>query len=122
MFLAQGVGVGLGVGMLFLPSLSIVAHHFRNRRALATGIAVSGASCGGVVFPIMLNRLFLNPSMGFANGVRVSGAVVAALLGVANAIMRTRLPPKRRSFSSVFNRDYMRRILGDHAYTTSAVG
>ena len=122
MFLAQGVGVGLGVGMLFLPSLSIVAHHFRNRRALATGIAVSGASCGGVVFPIMLNRLFSNPSMGFANGVRVSGAVVAALLAVANAVMRTRLPPKRRSFSSVFSRDYMRRILGDHAYTTSAVG
>ncbi|KAM5539789.1 hypothetical protein V8D89_006602 [Ganoderma adspersum] len=121
-FLAQGVGVGLGVGMLFLPSLSIVAHHFRNRRALATGIAVSGASCGGVVFPIMLNRLFSNPSMGFANGVRVSGAVVAALLAVANAIMRTRLPPKRRSFFSVFNRDYMRRVLGDHAYTTSAVG
>ncbi|KAI1790028.1 MFS general substrate transporter [Ganoderma leucocontextum] len=121
-FLAQGVGVGLGVGMLFLPSLSIVAHHFRNRRALATGIAVSGASCGGVVFPIMLNHLFSNPKMGFASGVRVSGAVVAALLAVANAIMRTRLPPKRRSFFSVFNGDYMRRILGDHAYTTSAVG
>ncbi|PIL29385.1 MFS general substrate transporter [Ganoderma sinense ZZ0214-1] len=120
-FLAQGVGVGLGVGMLFLPSLSIVAHHFRNRRALATGIAVSGASCGGVVFPIMLNHLFSNPSMGFANGVRVSGAVVAALLAIANAIMRTRLPPKRRSFFSVFSRDYMWRVLGDHAYTTSVL-
>ena len=108
--------------MLFLPSLSIVSHHFRRRRALATGIVVSGASCGGVAFPIMLNHLFSNPNMGFANGVRVSGAVVAVLLVVANSIMRTRSPPKCRSFFAVFNQEYMQRVLGDHAYTTSVVG
>ena len=122
MFLAQGVGVGLGVGMLFLPSLSVIAHHFRTRRALATGIAVSGASCGGVVFPIMLNQLFSNPKMGFANGVRTSGALVAALLAVANAIMRTRLPPKRRSIHPLSSLNYARRVLTDHAYTTSVAG
>ncbi|KAI0752945.1 major facilitator superfamily domain-containing protein [Daedaleopsis nitida] len=121
-FLAQGVGVGLGVGLLFIPSLSIVSHHFRNRRALATGIAVSGASCGGIVFPIMLNHLFALPDIGFANGVRTSGAVIAALLAVANIVMRTRLPPKRRSFSSVLNAKMLKRILSDGAYTWSNTG
>lgn len=40
-FLAQAVGMGLGQAMLFLPSLIIIGHHFKRRRALATGIAVS---------------------------------------------------------------------------------
>lgn len=121
-FLAQGVGVGLGVGLLFLPSLSIVSHHFRARRAIATGIVVSGASCGGIVFPIMLNHLFANPKIGFANGVRLSGGVIAVLLGIANGIMRTRLPPKRRGLAAVFNAEVMRRIVSDGAYAWSAAG
>ncbi|TBU39592.1 MFS general substrate transporter [Dichomitus squalens] len=120
--LAQGVGVGLGAGMLFLPSLSVVSHHFRRRRALATGIAVSGASCGGVVFPIVLNQLFANPKMGFANGVRASGALVAVLLTVANAVMRTSSPSKRHGFLPVSHWKHAKRILVDHAYTTSVVG
>lgn len=33
--------MGLGQAMLFLPSISVVSHHFRSRRAMATGIAVS---------------------------------------------------------------------------------
>ena len=40
-FLAQAVGIGLGQSLLFLPSLTIIGHHFKCRRALATGIAVS---------------------------------------------------------------------------------
>ncbi|KAI0759284.1 MFS general substrate transporter [Trametes elegans] len=119
-FLAQGLGIGLSVGLLFLPSLSIVAHHFRRKRALATGLVVSGASCGGIVFPILLNRLFADPSMGFASAVRVSGGVVAALLVIANALMRTRLPSKGRR--AVFTRDGLLHIAGDGAYVWSIAG
>ncbi|KAI0686578.1 major facilitator superfamily domain-containing protein [Earliella scabrosa] len=134
-FLAQGVGMGLAVGLLFLPSLSIVSHHFRARRALATGIAVSGASCGGIVFPIMLNRLFAHPAVGFANGVRVSGVVCAVLLAAANACMRTRPPGegagagagagagrKEGGLLAVFERARMVSILRDGAYVWSAAG
>ncbi|EIW53756.1 MFS general substrate transporter [Trametes versicolor FP-101664 SS1] len=119
-FLAQGLGIGLGVGLLFLPSLSIVAHHFRRRRALATGLVVSGASCGGIVYPILLNHLFENPKMGFANGVRVSGGLVSGLLFIANCLMRTRLPPKRGS--AIFTRHGMLHIASDGAYMWSIAG
>ena len=123
--------MGLAVGLLFLPSLSIVSHHFRARRALATGIAVSGASCGGIVFPIMLNRLFAHPAVGFANGVRVSGVVCAVLLAAANACMRTRPPGegagagagrKESGLLAVFERARMVSILRDGAYVWSAAG
>ena len=87
--MAQAIGMGIGVGMTFLPSLSIVSQHFKAYRALSIGIAASGSSVGGIVFPIILNRLFQNPYMGFAGGVRISGALIAVMLLGANMIMRT---------------------------------
>lgn len=50
--LSQGVGLGLANGILFIPSIGAVSHHFLKRRALATGIVVTGSSVGGIVFPI----------------------------------------------------------------------
>ena len=47
----QGILGGLGVGFLFLPSMSIQSHWFARRRALAIGIVASGSSAGGVCFP-----------------------------------------------------------------------
>ena len=87
-FLCQGVGMGIGAGLIYVPALAIQAHHFRQRRALAMGIVVTGAAIGGVVFPIMLNQLFDERSVGFRWGVRASAFVVAAMLGVAILTMR----------------------------------
>lgn len=50
-----------------------------------------GSSCGGIVFPIMINRL-LSSSTGFAWGTRASAFLVMGLLAVANCLMSTRLP------------------------------
>ncbi|KAL1939552.1 hypothetical protein VTO73DRAFT_9863 [Trametes versicolor] len=124
-FLAQGLGTGLAVGLLFLPSLSILAHHFPapRARALATGLAVSGASAGGLVFPILLNRLFADPRVGFARGVQVSAGVVGVLLAGANGVMRTRTRgPAKRGGSAVFTRGGMVRIARDGAYVWSIAG
>lgn len=115
MFLAQGVGAGIGIGMLFLPtgepcvrsssvryeasqtdfsySVSIVTHHFNKRRALANGITFTGASVSGVVFPILMNKFF-HGSVGFANGMRICAGIVSAALLGGWLLMRTRLPPK----------------------------
>ena len=40
----------------------------------------------------MLNRLFSNPSVGFAQGVRASAYVILGCLFVANLTMKPRLP------------------------------
>ncbi|GAA5846498.1 hypothetical protein JCM9279_006714 [Rhodotorula babjevae] len=84
----QGILGGLGVGFLFLPSMTVQSHWFARRRALAIGIVASGSSAGGVCFPIMLNRLFANSDVGFKTGVRACGFVVLACLIIANVIMR----------------------------------
>jgi MFS family permease len=86
-FLSQGVGMGLGLGFTFVPTISILIHHFHRRKALATGIALSGTSTGALIFPIMLNHLV--PSIGFGKAVRASAYIVLAFLCVGNCLVRT---------------------------------
>jgi Major Facilitator Superfamily len=45
-FLAQGVCFGIGAGMLFVPSVSIVSTYFDKHRSFAVGVAASGSSLG----------------------------------------------------------------------------
>ncbi|KAJ7359414.1 MFS general substrate transporter [Mycena albidolilacea] len=92
-FLSQGLGMGIGLGLTFVPACGISSHHFAKRRALATGIAHSGTSAGATIFPIMINHLI--PKVGFAAAVRASGYVVLGCLVIGNAMMRTRPRPPR---------------------------
>lgn len=43
-FLSQGVGMGIGMGLMFLPSLTVTSHYFRARRSLAMGVVIAGIS------------------------------------------------------------------------------
>ncbi|KAJ6622076.1 MFS general substrate transporter [Mycena sp. CBHHK59/15] len=79
--LAHGVLFGLGVGMLFYPSLSSVSTYFCKYRATALGIVASGSSFGGVMYPIMLQRLF--QTVGFGWGVRISGLLSGVVCCIA---------------------------------------
>lgn len=45
--LSQAIGIGLGVGLMFLPIVSVVSQYFLKRRSLAIGIATTGSSAGG---------------------------------------------------------------------------
>lgn len=45
--LAQAIGLGIGIGLMFLPIVSVVSQYFFKRRALAIGIATTGSSVGG---------------------------------------------------------------------------
>ncbi|ETW75410.1 MFS monocarboxylate transporter [Heterobasidion irregulare TC 32-1] len=116
-FLSQGLGVGLAIGMTYIPSLGVISHYFQRRRALVMGIAASGSSLGGVIHPIMLNKLFHGPS-GFQKGVRYSAAMNLILLFIANCLMRTRLPPRKGgnmfAGTSAFARDppYVLAVMG----------
>lgn len=62
--LAQGVCVGLGMGLIFLPSTAILAQYFTTRRALAIGISSSGSPLAGIIFPIIFSKFV--PRLGFA--------------------------------------------------------
>lgn len=54
--LAQGFCVGIGAGMLFVPAVAIMPSYFRAKLGLAVGLAASGSSMGGIIYPIMFYK------------------------------------------------------------------
>ena len=95
-FLSQGVCVGLGMGCLFLPGISIINHYFSKRRAFANGIAATGTAVGGMTFSLLLNYLFKPGSLGFEKATRIAAAFVAVAMLIANLVMRTDIPPRKK--------------------------
>ncbi|CAF0747997.1 unnamed protein product [Didymodactylos carnosus] len=41
---------GIGMGLIYLPSIVMVGHYFEKKRAIATGITVSGTGIGSITF------------------------------------------------------------------------
>ena len=74
----------------FNPSVAVLGHWFRRRRAFAIGLTTGGSASGGVIFPILLERLI--PSIGFPWAVRVVAFVIMACLVISCLTIRTRLP------------------------------
>lgn len=94
--LAQAFCIGIGTGALFIPSIAILSTYFSTRIGLAIGLAASGSSFGGVIYPIVFHRLL--PTLGFAWTTRVLGFLILGTMIVPIACMRVRvLPPKSRS-------------------------
>lgn len=84
--LAQGICVGLGSGIIYVPSLALVSISFPPRtRALALALATCGAAVGGVVFPIALQQLL--PLVGFAWATRILAFMALFCFAVGDAII-----------------------------------
>ncbi|KAI4863963.1 MFS general substrate transporter [Hypoxylon rubiginosum] len=94
--LAQGLCVGLGAGMLFVPCVSIIPTYFSTKLGLAVGLASAGSSVGGIIYPIVLYQLL--DKIGFAWSVRVMGFIALGTLLIPITVMRMRFKaPKARS-------------------------
>ncbi|KAF9485188.1 MFS general substrate transporter [Pholiota conissans] len=91
--LTHGIGLGLGGGMLYVPSVAIVSQYFIKNRTLAMTIVAAGSSIGAIVHPIMLNNLFAS-HLGFQGAVRASAGVVTGVLVLACILLRPRSVPK----------------------------
>lgn len=76
--LAQGICIGIGASCLFVPCVSIMPTYFSTRLGLAVGLASSGSSLGGIIYPIVLYRL--EKQIGFPWAVRVMGFIAFGTL------------------------------------------
>ncbi|KAI1356407.1 MFS transporter, MCP family, solute carrier family 16, member 10 [Xylaria sp. FL0043] len=72
-FLSQGVCVGLGCGLLYVPTLSLIGDTFKARRAKAMALVTSGIALGGVIYTIVFLQLI--PKLGFPWTVRIIGFI-----------------------------------------------
>lgn len=91
-FLAQGLVFGLGAGGVFTAAMVCVSQWFVKRRGLAVGIATSGSSLGGVIFPIFVNQVV--EDVGFYGAVRYTALFIGVMLAASCIMVRGRLPKK----------------------------
>ncbi|KAG2039286.1 hypothetical protein BDR03DRAFT_860477, partial [Suillus americanus] len=121
MFFSQGLGLGIALGLLYIPSVVVTSHHFRRRCTLVMTFVATGSSLGAIIHPITLNNL-LNGPLGFANGVRESAGLMSSFLLTACLCMRTRLDPRWiRSDPSMYY-ELVRRVSGPSTYVTVCLG
>ena len=92
-FLAQGVCVGIGNGILFCPTISLVSTYFSKMKSLAMGIAAAGSATGGLIYPVVVQQLL--PKIGFGWTVRVLGLITLCTASLAATFLRSRLPPRK---------------------------
>ncbi|KAK4177933.1 putative monocarboxylate transporter [Triangularia setosa] len=103
-FLAQGLCTGLGLGIIFMPPLSVVNSYFKRKKALALAISAMGTGLGSVVFPAVIQ--YLIPKIGFPWAVRCAGFVALGISVVSVVLLRPVLKPRRTG--PVFEWDALR--------------
>jgi len=84
-FLLQGIGMGVGMGLVFVPSSTIAMAYFRRWRGLALGIVMSGGAFGGMVFPLILRSSI--PQRGLGGAIRITAYVILAALVIATCLL-----------------------------------
>ncbi|KAL9598103.1 MAG: hypothetical protein Q9179_004028, partial [Wetmoreana sp. 5 TL-2023] len=55
--LAQGLGTGMGMGLIFGAGAQVLVTHFSKNLGIATGIASAGGAVGGMIFPAICEKL-----------------------------------------------------------------
>lgn len=121
--LTQGIGLGLSIGLTYIPGIGLISHHFSRHRALAMGIGASGSALGGLIHPIVLNRL-LRTGLGFQGAVKVSAGLCTASMGVACLMMYPRYPNGfiKKGFSVETWRGNVVRYFREPAFLFSSLG
>ena len=88
-YLTYGVGIGLGVALVYTPSIACVQPWFTRRRGLAAGIASSGIGAGTVVVPLLATSAIA--ALQWRGALRVM-ALGVLLLGVCATYVLKRAP------------------------------
>ncbi|KAK2174645.1 hypothetical protein NP493_784g01003 [Ridgeia piscesae] len=47
-FFTYGICIGVGVGLMYAPSIVVVNQHFEKRRGLANGVSLAGSGIGSI--------------------------------------------------------------------------
>ena len=96
-FLSQAVCLGIGNGLTFCPALAILSQYFKRYRAFAVGLSAAGGAVGGLVYPVLVDRLIFNVGLGFPWTLRVMAFVMLGTYLPCLVLFKPRLPPRKTS-------------------------
>jgi MFS family permease len=90
LYVTYSVGMGIGVGLVYVPSVGAVQPWFGANRALASGIAVAGIGAGNIIGPLL--AAWWIERLGW-RGAYVALSIFVLLLGGAAALAIKGQPP-----------------------------
>ncbi|KMP02058.1 hypothetical protein CIHG_05408 [Coccidioides immitis H538.4] len=93
LFLAQGLCLGIGSGLIFCPTMTLLSTYFSSRRSIALAIGACGSATGGIIYPVIVQQLL--PRVGFPWTMRVLGLITVVTLAPGFIFFRQRIPPRR---------------------------
>ncbi|EGC45943.1 monocarboxylate permease-like protein [Histoplasma capsulatum var. duboisii H88] len=112
-----GIVGGISVSLVFTPAVASPGHFFYRLRGRATGIAATGGSVGGIVFPLMLQDLL--PKVGFGWATRAVALVTLVSLTMGCILIKSRLPKKKATRKNILP-DF--RILWEPQFALTTLG
>jgi len=95
LYATYSIGIGVGVGLVYVPSVGAVQPWFTANRAFASGLAVAGIGAGNFVGPLL--AAWWIGLFGWRGAYLALAAFVLVLGGIAAALLK----PKRRDTSRI---------------------
>ncbi|HEX2567474.1 MAG TPA: MFS transporter, partial [Burkholderiales bacterium] len=83
LYLTYSIGIGLGVGLVYVPSVGAVQPWFQANRAFASGLAIAGIGAGNIAGPLLAS--FLIERHGWRGAYQIL-AIAFLAIGVAAAL------------------------------------
>jgi MFS family permease len=114
LLVTQGILTGIGGGLFFCPVVGLMSTYFLKKRGVALGIATTGNSVGGIIYPVIVRQLL--GKIGFGWTVRVLGFLNLVTLAFVIAFMKPRLPPRKSGpiveWTAIKDKPYMLFVVG----------
>ena len=90
-YLAWGAGLGIGIGLVYAPSIASVPPWFTHRRAFAAGIASAGIGVGTLAVPLLATTAI--DALGWRHALQAI-ALGVLVVGVGAALLVRRAPAR----------------------------
>jgi len=90
-YVAWGGGLGIGIGLVYAPSIASVPPWFVRRRAFAAGIASAGIGVGTLAVPLLATAAI--DALGWRHALQVIAAAVL-VVGVGATLLLRRAPTR----------------------------
>ncbi|KAJ8300832.1 hypothetical protein KUTeg_022351 [Tegillarca granosa] len=100
MYLTFGIITGVGYGLIYSPSVTIISFYFSKYRALANGVVAAGSGVGGIVFPYvyrnLIDEFMLQGALMLTAAIFLHLAVTSLCLRQPKEMMRKKKPAKMK--------------------------
>ncbi|KAJ5155284.1 MFS monocarboxylate transporter [Penicillium capsulatum] len=90
---------GISSAVVTTVSIAVLSHWFYRRRALASGLCMSGSSAGGAIIPLILRTLF--NKYGWMWSIRIIAFMALGCYLVGIALVKGRLPSGTKSRATI---------------------